>query len=136
MSKSLIVKHIAPRSWWRKTCWQLYQELDTGHGIVPAGFETDGASVPRLLWWLFNPMGRYAKAAVLHDHRIVGIADIDDNKVYATYRKAADKQFRGYMIILGVAKWRAYPMYWGVRAFSLGVTLVRRIKSIFKKKGK
>jgi hypothetical protein len=35
---------------------------------VPVGFITDGASVPRALWWLFPPMGKYGKAAVLHDY--------------------------------------------------------------------
>lgn len=36
---------------------------------IPAGTETDGASVPRLLWVLFPPFGGdYDQAAVLHDY--------------------------------------------------------------------
>lgn len=36
---------------------------------IPVGFETDGASVPRLLWWLYPPFGAdYECAAVLHDN--------------------------------------------------------------------
>jgi hypothetical protein len=35
---------------------------------VPAGFETDFASVPRVFWWLVPRYGRYTKASVLHDH--------------------------------------------------------------------
>lgn len=35
--------------------------------IVPVGFETDFASVPRGLWNLFPPDGSYTPAAVLHD---------------------------------------------------------------------
>jgi len=34
---------------------------------VPAGFVTDFASVPRVLWSLFPPIGEYGKAAVVHD---------------------------------------------------------------------
>lgn len=34
---------------------------------VPAGFETDFASVPRPLWNLFPPDGSYTAAAVVHD---------------------------------------------------------------------
>jgi len=35
---------------------------------VPAGFETDFASVPRLFWPIFPPYGAtYGKAAVVHD---------------------------------------------------------------------
>lgn len=43
--------------------------LGSGDAItVPIKFQTDGASVPRALWWLFPPMGKYGKAAVLHDY--------------------------------------------------------------------
>src|SRR5690348_10982093 len=35
---------------------------------VPVGFVTDYASVPRGLWNLFPPNGRYAPAAVVHDY--------------------------------------------------------------------
>ena len=34
---------------------------------VPAGFETDFASVPRMFWNLIPPLGRYGEAAVVHD---------------------------------------------------------------------
>lgn len=34
---------------------------------IPAGFETDFASVPQLLWNLLPPTGRYTRAAVVHD---------------------------------------------------------------------
>ncbi|MFV2733470.1 DUF1353 domain-containing protein, partial [Escherichia coli] len=34
---------------------------------VPAGYVTDLASVPRILWSVFPPHGRYAKAAIIHD---------------------------------------------------------------------
>ena len=35
---------------------------------VPAGEQTDFASVPRSVQWLLPMSGRYTKAAVLHDH--------------------------------------------------------------------
>jgi hypothetical protein len=52
--------------------WTLKQELvyetDIGYKIVvPAGFVTDLASVPRLLWLLWPPFGKYTRAAVIHD---------------------------------------------------------------------
>lgn len=34
---------------------------------VEAGFQTDYASTPRLLWQVLPPTGRYTKAAVIHD---------------------------------------------------------------------
>ena len=35
--------------------------------MVPVGFKTDLASIPRLAWSLMPPMGRYEAAAVVHD---------------------------------------------------------------------
>ena len=35
-----------------------------GSWIVPAGFETDFASIPRIFWRLLPPVGRYGKAAL------------------------------------------------------------------------
>ncbi len=34
---------------------------------VPAGFRTDMASVPRLIWQVIPPLGTYDKPAVIHD---------------------------------------------------------------------
>lgn len=35
---------------------------------VPKGFLTDGASIPRIFWFLFPPFGRYMDAAIVHDY--------------------------------------------------------------------
>jgi hypothetical protein len=35
--------------------------------VVPQGFLTDGASIPRLLWWLISPFGPLLEGAILHD---------------------------------------------------------------------
>jgi hypothetical protein len=35
--------------------------------VVPAGFITDLASVPRLFWNIFPPFGKYTRAAIVHD---------------------------------------------------------------------
>ncbi len=36
--------------------------------VIPKGFRTDGASVPRLFWNIIPPWGRYGMAAVIHDY--------------------------------------------------------------------
>jgi hypothetical protein len=36
--------------------------------IVPAGFLTDGASIPRLFWGILSPFGSYFSAALIHDY--------------------------------------------------------------------
>jgi len=36
--------------------------------VVPAGFVTDAATTPRLLWPLFPPVGKWTESAILHDY--------------------------------------------------------------------
>ncbi|MBS1538462.1 MAG: DUF1353 domain-containing protein [Bacteroidetes bacterium] len=35
---------------------------------VPMRFVTDFASIPRLVWFVFPPWGKYGKAAIVHDY--------------------------------------------------------------------
>jgi len=35
---------------------------------IPAGFRSDGASVPQFFWNVFPPFGRYLYAAIVHDY--------------------------------------------------------------------
>lgn len=46
-----------------------FRYLSTVHGEieVPAGFITDGASVPRIFWGVLSPFGDYFGAALIHD---------------------------------------------------------------------
>lgn len=93
--------------------WRLLVEFDFASAVlerlirVPAGFETDFASVPRLLWPILDPTGPYGKAAVLHDwlYRTRGLATRDQ----------ADRVFLEAMEALGVGWWTRTIMYRGVR---------------------
>lgn len=83
---------------------------------APVGFVTDFASIPRLFRMVIPKLGRYNKAAVLHD----AIYQNASNQFYATYeyrftRKQADLCFLDAMYDLGVAKWKRTLMYWSVR---------------------
>lgn len=80
--------------------------------IVPAGFESDGASVPRFLWGAVFPRDdRQALfGALVHDY------------VYRTHpfgwtKKDADASFYELMRKGGVSYIRARMAYWGVRLF-------------------
>ncbi len=98
--------------------------------VVPAGFISDGASIPRIFWPIIgDPWGRYGKAAVLHDWLYqkqerykkglaygTGPTDVPITLTSIT-RKEADDIFLEAMKILGVAPWRRNLMYAGVRVF-------------------
>ncbi len=75
---------------------------------VKKGFKTDFASVPRVLWWLCPPLGRYGKATVVHDW---GYERQD------RLRGEYDMIFLEGMNILGVPLWKRSLMYTAVRLF-------------------
>lgn len=76
--------------------------------VVPAGFETDFASVPRLplAFWLFG--GLADEAAVVHDF-------IYSRRMFP--REKCDEVFSEAMKACGLAGWRRGPMWFGVRLF-------------------
>jgi len=91
---------------------------------IPPGFRTDFASVPKLFRIVVPPIGRYGKAAVVHDYlceyNIAWQLDEQGNWVYyAVSRKEADKIFRNAMEVLGVGKIKRNTMFWGVRLYSI-----------------
>ena len=79
---------------------------------VPAGFETDFASIPQPFHWLISKLGRYNKAAVLHDWLYSKSAY---QYPYLVPRKLADLIFLDAMKDLGVVKWKRDLMYRAVR---------------------
>lgn len=80
--------------------------------IVPAGFESDGASVPRFLWSSVSPQidPRTLAGAIAHDY------------IYRTqpagWTKAeADDMFYDIIREDGLSWWKAQKAYRGVRLF-------------------
>lgn len=97
-----------------RAVWQLQTELAFhseiyGLVVVPAGFETDFASVPRapLAFWLTGDTA-HASAAV-HDY----LCRVDYPQARISWRTAADV-FREAMKHEGVPAWRRALMHWAV----------------------
>ena len=87
---------------------------DSGHcddTCIPAGFCSDGASVPRILWRLFPPFGNYLEAAVVHDYFCV-LGHRGESPISSV---AAAKVFKEAMRACGAKSWRVHLMYLGVR---------------------
>lgn len=74
---------------------------------IPAGFITDFASIPRVLWSILPPTGGYGKAAVVHDrlYRTPGLCT----------RAQADAVLKEAMQFLQVGWWTRQVIYAGVR---------------------
>lgn len=79
--------------------------------VVPQGFITDLASVPRILWSIFPPHGEYAKAAIVHDYMY-------DNAIGS--KAEADLVFLEGLEVLNVPKWKRKVLYTAVRLFGKG----------------
>lgn len=80
--------------------------------IVPAGFESDGASVPRFFWRVVFPPTdtRALRAAIAHDY-------IYRHHPPGWTRAEADRMFRDVLIADGVSRFRAGLAWLGVRLF-------------------
>lgn len=89
----------------------VYQYADGRTVTMPAGFMTDGASIPRILWSSvgspFN--GTYREPAFLHDYLY--------QTGYCRGRADADSTFLNAMKEHGVGFVKRWTIYTGVRAW-------------------
>lgn len=83
---------------------------------VPVGYQTDLASVPRYLWSIFPPFGRYSQAAVTHDFIYQMRKDLTYQGTERS-RKECDEIFLEAMKTLKVPWWKRQLMYRAVRSF-------------------
>ena len=90
-----------------KDKFELCEDYRYGNVIVPKGYKTNGANVPRIFWSIFPPNSpEYLSAVVVHDY-------LCDAKLYAL----ADEALRQIMTNLGVAKWKIYCFYYACRVW-------------------
>ena len=76
--------------------------------LVPTGFVTDLASIPRLFWNILPPFGRYTEAAIVHDW-------IYRNHTFS--RMVCDALFFEMMVALNTPKVTRWTIYLAVRCF-------------------
>lgn len=130
--------------------FEYYQETNKESKIVvPKGFKTDLASIPRIFWAILPKNGKYQKAAILHDYLCVvhrlsqelkegihkgdkveeGISLPDgkeymvwgknENKFIPLTRYITDRIFLESMLVTDVPKWQAKILYWSVRLYAI-----------------
>lgn len=84
---------------------------------VPRGYLTDGASVPRTLWSIVSPWGRYAAAVIVHDILCEYLSIVVDGKPHAISRKQADELLYLGLHVLQVSAQEASAIKLGVEAY-------------------
>ncbi|RYD46005.1 MAG: DUF1353 domain-containing protein, partial [Verrucomicrobiaceae bacterium] len=105
---------------WR--VWRIEQDFtyevgDKGSGktiTVPAGFQTDGASVPQILWAMFPAWGSYSRAAVIHD-LLCHLINTGRPHEHAPTRKIADEIFKEAMVVCGTGWFTRTILFGGAR---------------------
>jgi hypothetical protein len=89
---------------------------------VPAGYLTDGASVPRIFWSIIPPWGAYGQAAVVHDILCEYLSIMVDGKLTPITRQRADEIFAEAMTVLKV------PSH-DITLISEGIALYRSVSN-------
>jgi len=110
----------------KKDYWRVLDDFKFYYGtedeikwaVVPAGFLTDGASVPRWFWGVIAPWGAYGQAAALHDYLIEYGAVYQDKQRININRKEADHVFNEALKVAQIPTWKRRLMFWAVRAWS------------------
>ena len=126
----LEIEYIGGRSWKVTREFDYLVDFNDPHSAikVPAGFVTDFASVPEVLWDILPPTGKYGKAAVVHDYLYVMGGKIpcllcgpEESELFSPYTKAeADQVFYDAMKVLGVGQPERWRMWRTVKAFGKG----------------
>lgn len=94
--------------------------LDTAkdqYVIIPQGFLTDGASVPRMFWSFFPSWGKYGQAATVHDFLCEYLIISDNGRIRNITREECDKYFLKLMIEMKINRVKRTLMYQGVSMY-------------------
>jgi len=88
--------------------------------VVPVGFVTNGADIPRVFWSFYPPnRSDYLPAVIVHDY----LCSVRE------YEKA-DRYFREILEALGISEFDIFVLHGGVRFYSI---FIRPVIKKFKK---
>jgi hypothetical protein len=88
-----------------------------GKLIAPRGFQTDFASIPRIVQWLFPKRGPWDLAAVIHDAAYSNALMTENGERIFCIKRVADDLFSEGMKAEDVSGWRVRSMTRTVRIF-------------------
>lgn len=114
---------------------ELVYEGENEMWLVPSGFETDFATVPRVIQWLIPTYGLYTLAAILHDFFCVELGKAHRQRRTPFISSSdADGVFRRVMRELGVPFTQRWLIWAGVRWGALFNKARRQftVKDVFK----
>lgn len=98
-------------------------ENSTRYVDVETNFKTDGATIPRWLWWLLPPIGEYTQCTTLHDklcttYYIIEMVGGKEQRVPIT-RKQIDAILKESLDVLEVTPWKKKVIMTGVNVYRI-----------------
>lgn len=121
MKNDIVVTHVKPVSMFGRGSWKLTQDAVFHGHLIPAGFVTDGISVPRILCFIFPSTWHAFNSSILHDFMLT-----------KGDRNRADIIFRETMILDGVPAFQRALFYYSARSASLFMSVFEPLINAYK----
>ena len=114
--KGIVMWLLSTRNWVLTDDWKY--NIDGEEYVIPAGFQFDGASIPKFLRTFFSPVGVLLIGGLVHDYAYKYKTLLKKNKkdtMGELTQKRADEIFRDINIIVNGFYSMNYLAYWSLR---------------------
>ncbi len=114
--KGIAMWLLSTRNWELTKDWKY--NIDGTEYVIPAGFQFDGASIPKFLRTFFSPVGVLLIGGLVHDYayKYKTLLEVDKKKTAGELtQKRADEIFRDINIIVNGFYSMNYLAYWSLR---------------------
>ena len=114
--KGIAMWLLSTRNWEITKDWKY--NIDGTEYVIPAGFQFDGASIPKFLRTFFSPVGVLLIGGLVHDYAYKYKTLLEANKkktMGELTQKRADEIFRDINIIVNGFYAMNYLAYWSLR---------------------
>lgn len=94
--------------------FELVEDYRYGDILIPKGYITDGASIPRIFWNIYPPnKAEYLSAALVHDY----LTDLAVKGLRSFLE--VDRIFKDMLVELSVSKLDVFLLYTSVRLYHI-----------------
>ena len=114
--KGIAMWLLGTRNWVLNKDWKY--EINGERYVIPAGFQFDGASIPKFLRTFFSPVGVLLMGGLVHDYMYkytVCKPSNDKGAMLVVDQKKADQIFRDINIVVNGFYAMNYLAYWSLR---------------------
>ena len=113
--KGIIMWLLSTRNWKVTQDWKY--RMNGNEYIIPAGFQFDGASIPKFLRTFFSPVGVLLVGGLVHDYmyKYAALKRTGKGGLLLVDQKKADQIFRDINIEVNGFYFMNYLSYWSLR---------------------